>query len=67
MDPEQLSYRYKLFHKYKQALIRAWVMDANDDHNNKIRTITREAHERADELEREFWQLLEKESKKDIT
>jgi len=60
MDPLE-----QLFRRYKQALIRAWVMDANDEHGHgdKIRKITAEAHAKADTLEREFWQMLEKERK----
>jgi len=46
--------------KFKNAVIRAWVMDTEDCFNDKNRASTREAHARANLAESELRSLIEK-------
>ena len=48
----------KAFYKFKNAAIRAWVLDTEDSCTDRHRKATKEAHDKANEAEKEFRELL---------
>jgi hypothetical protein len=55
---------YKAFSRFKQALITAWIRDTEDQYTERSRRSTKEAMNRARDMENEFLEMLEKAVKK---